>query len=341
MPRPMPPQVPDTDARRRRLLLGMAALPLGCATHPATSGDGAAREVVDGVFLLPGVRGEIDPDTRGRIGNAGFIVGPTGVIAIDSGVSHRHGVQRLAAIRQVTRQPVRALVLTHARQEFLFGSTAFQAAGVPVVMHRDAARLMASRCEGCLKTLVSLLGADEMAGTRVPRPDTEIISPDTADRLPDIGRPVQLRMAAPGHPSVSPGHLAVLDERTGTLFAGALLDAGAIPDVQDADLVGWHAALADLRRQSLQHIIPGHGPASSPALIDRVERYLTQLAARTAALLAAGVPLSEVADAADLPEFATDDHYDTTHRRNASIVFLRQERALMLGTGNDNRTIQN
>ena len=332
MPRPMP--LPDTDARRRQLLLvGMAALPLGCATHPTASGDGAALEVADGVFLLPGVRGEIGPDTRGRIGNAGFIVGPTGVIAVDSGVSHQHGIQRLAAIRRVTRQPVRALVLTHARQEFLFGATAFQAAGMPVVMHRDAARLMASRCEGCLKTLVSLLGADETAGTRVPRPDTEILSPDTADRLPDIGRPVRLLMAAPDHPGVSPGHLAVLDERTGTLFAGALLDAGAIPDVQDADLVGWHAALADLRRRSLQHIIPGHGPASSPALIDRVERYLTQLAARTAALLAMGMPLSEVADAADLPEFARDDHHDTTHRRNASIVFLRQERALMLGTG--------
>lgn len=333
MPRPMPLQMPDTDARRRRLLLGMAALPLGCATHPAASGDGTAQEVADGVFLLPGVRGEIDPDTRGRIGNAGFIVGPTGVIAVDSGVSHRHGTLRLAAIRQVTRQPVRALVLTHARQEFLFGATAFQAAGVPVVMHRDAARLMASRCEGCLKTLVSLLGADEMAGTRVPRPDIEILGPDTADRLPDIGRPVRLLMAAPGQPSASPGHLAVLDERTGTLFAGALLDADAIPDVQDADLAGWHAALADLRRWSLQHIVPGHGPASSLTLIDRGERYLTQLATRTAALLAAGMPLSEVADATDLPEFATDDHYDTTHRRNASIVFLRQERALMLGTG--------
>lgn len=332
MPRPMP--LPDTDARRRRLLLGMAALPLGCATHLAASGDGAAQEVADGVYLLPGVRGEIDPDTRGRVGNAGFIVGPTGVIAIDSGVSHRHGTLRLASIRRVTRQPVRALVLTHARQEFLFGATAFQAAGVPVVMHRDAARLMASRCEGCLKTLISLLGADEMAGTRVPRPDIEILGPDTADRLPDIGRPVRLLMAAPGQPSASPGHLAVLDERTGTLFAGALLDAGTIPDVQDADLAGWHAALADLRRRSLQRVVPGHGPASSPALIDHVERYLTQLARRTAELLAAGVPLSEVADATDLTEFASDDHYDTTHRRNASIVFLRQERALMLGTGN-------
>ncbi|WP_338414449.1 MBL fold metallo-hydrolase [uncultured Sphaerotilus sp.] len=325
---------PDTDARRRRLLLGLAALPLGCATGPAATGDEVAREVADGVFLLPGVRGEIGPDTRGRIGNAGFIVGPGGVIAIDSGTSHRHGLARLAAIRRVTAQPLRALVLTQARQEFLFGATAFQAAGVPVVMHRDAMRLMTGRCEGCLKTLHQLLGAGEMADTRVPQiervvTDAEV---DAGTALPDIGRPVRLLAPPPGRLAASPGHLAVLDTRTGTLFAGALLDAGTIPDVQDADLAGWHAALAELRALPLRQAIPGHGPAApATTLIDRVERYLTQLAQRTAALLAAGVPLSEVADATELPDFAGDDHYDTTHRRNASIVFLRQERALMLG----------
>jgi glyoxylase-like metal-dependent hydrolase (beta-lactamase superfamily II) len=142
---------------------------------------------------------------------------------------------------------------------------------------------------------------------------------------------VRLLASAPGTISATPGHLAVLDEHTGTLFAGALLDAQAIPDVQDADLAGWHAALDELRRLPLRQVVPGHGPASPPALIDRVGRYLAQLAQRTTELLAAGVPLSEVADAAHLPEFAADDHYDTTHRRNASIVFLRQERVLMLG----------
>ena len=181
-----------------------------------------------------------------------------------------------------------------------------------------------------MKTLVSLLGVDEMAGTRVPRPDIEILGPDTADRLPDIGRPVRLLMAAPGQPGVSPGHLAVLDERTGTLFAGALLDAGTIPDVQDADLAGWHAALTALARLPLRRIVPGHGPAAGAGLVESVDSYLGQLEQRTAALLQAGTALSEVADAVDLPAFAHWQRYDSTHRRNASIVFLRQERALML-----------
>jgi len=36
-----------------------------------------------------------------------------------------------------------------------------------------------------------------------------------------------------------------------------------------------------------------------------------------------------VADASELPEFETWDQYDTIHRRNASVAYLRVERELM------------
>ena len=56
-----------------------------------------------------------------------------------------------------------------------------------------------------------------------------------------IGRPVQVLYE--GHSS-GPGDIAVLDPRSGVLFAGGLLDQGYIPDVQDGDLATWSAALA-------------------------------------------------------------------------------------------------
>ena len=46
-------------------------------------------------------------------------------------------------------------------------------------------------------------------------------------------------------------------------------------------------------------------------------------------LLNAGAGLSEAPDAAGLPDFATWDQYDTIHRRNASIVYIRLERELL------------
>lgn len=322
----------DTDLpvlRRRRLLAAAAAGALGGC---ASLGDGDSvpvQAVAEGVYLLPGRGGEIDPANRGRTGHAGFIVGPHGVLAIDSGVSARHGAALLAAIRRTSAAPIRALLLTHVRQEFVFGAAAFQEAGIPVAMHPAAARLMAARCDNCLKTLRRVLGDEEMAGSRVVRPD-RLLDPATATPLPAlIGRPIRLLAHGPDAHSSGPGDLAVLDERTGTLFAGGLMDAQSIPDLQDADPAGWRAALAALATLPLQRIVPGHGPVSPPTLIGQTLRYLDQLDERIAALLAAGTPLSDVADAATLPEFAAWDQADTIHRRNASIVFLRQERALL------------
>ena len=61
-----------------------------------------------------------------------------------------------------------------------------------------------------------------------------------------------------------------------------------------------------------------------------MERYLLALEARLRSLLDAGVPLSEVPDRAALPEFQSWERYDTVHRRNASVVFLRLEREQLL-----------
>jgi hypothetical protein len=43
-------------------------------------------------------------------------------------------------------------------------------------------------------------------------------------------------------------------------------------------------------------------------------------------LLQQGAALSEVPDAAMLPAFADWDQYETIHRRNASVLFVRYER---------------
>ncbi|MBQ0960666.1 MBL fold metallo-hydrolase [Ideonella sp. 4Y11] len=321
--------------QRRRLLQWAAWTSLsplvGCATAPMAV-PGVALSVAPGVYMLPGTGGEVDPANLGRIGNAGFIVGPAGVLVIDSGVSARHGQALLAEIRRTTALPVRALLLTHVRQEFVFGASTFQAAGVPVWMHPAAARLMAARCDNCLKTLKRVLGDEAMAGSRVVRPDRLLsdLAAAESDLAALTGRRVRLLVHGEDGHSSGPGDLAVLDEASGTLFAGGLMDARSIPDVQDARPEGWRAALDALQALPLARIVPGHGPLAAPALIAQTRRYLDQLDERIAALLARGTPLSDVAEAATLPEFADWDQADTIHRRNASIVFLRQERALLL-----------
>lgn len=303
------------------LALSMLMAVTGCATR----GDAAPRAeaVAPGVYVVRGLPGDVDAANRGRLGNAGFIVGDSGVIAVDTGTSYRHGQALLAAIAQVTDKPVKLAVVTHTRQEFLFGGAAFRERGIALHMHAEAARLMASRCETCLKNLQRQLGDEEMRGTTMWQPDVAF---EGSPRLDAIGRPVRLLHF--GHSS-GPGDVAVLDERSGVLFAGGLLDARRIPDVLDSDLAGWRRALEALRAQEPRAIVPGHGPVATVAAIDAEQRYLAQLESRLSELLERGVALSEVGDAAALPEFDRWDQYDTIHRRNASIVYVRLERDLL------------
>ena len=309
----------------------LAVFAAGCATPlmsdtaaPAQAlNEPVALRVADGVYMLRGASGEVDADTLGRIGNAGFIVGDSGVIAIDTGTSYRHGVALLKAIGRVTDKPIRQALITQVHQEFLFGAAAYRERGIPVHMHRQAAGLMASRCENCLKTLKRVLGEDEMRGTAMFKAD-EVF--DQAPLLQLIGRPVQVLHF--GHSS-GPGDIAVLDMRSGVLFAGGLVDHLRIPDVQDGELPAWHAALKALSALPLRHVVPGHGPATTIDGIATVQRYLTQLQARVLELIRSGAALSDVPDSAVLPEFKDWDQYDIVHRRNASVLFVRMEREQM------------
>jgi glyoxylase-like metal-dependent hydrolase (beta-lactamase superfamily II) len=298
----------------------MAAGLAGCAGLAAAPA-GRPVELAPGVYMLPGEPGLPDAANRGRVGNAGFVVGPDGVLAIDTGTSYRHGQALLAAIAGVTPLPVRAVFVTHTRQEFLFGANAFRERGIPVHMHRLAARLMASRCETCLKNLKTLVGEAEMQGSSVFKPDVEV---DAGHARALIGRPV--RVLHFGHSS-GPGDIALLDETSGVLFAGGLLDAGRIPDVQDGRFPEWQAALAQLAALPLQRVVPGHGPAMPPSAIATEQRYLAALDALVDGLLKAGTSLAEVVDRAELPDFRNWAGYDTIHRRNTSLVFLRLEQA--------------
>lgn len=308
------------------LLLSLLLAAASCAVPDVARSARVARafEVAHGVYMLRGVAGEVDETTLGRVGNAGFIVGATGVLAIDTGTSYRHGRALLAEIARVTDKPVRQVLITHTRQEFLFGAAAYRERGIPVAMHRKAALLMAARCETCLKTLRRVLGDDEMAGTTMFNADIEF---DAAFDVDLIGRPV--RVLHFGHSS-GPGDIAVFDAPTRTLFAGGLLDWKRIPDIQDSDLAGWRRALRALREMPVDIVVPGHGPAGPRAAIDAVGTYIDQLEVRVLELLKKGAALSEVPDAAALPDFSDWDQYETIHRRNASILFVRKERLQML-----------
>ena len=278
-------------------------------------------EVATGVYVLPGQHGEIAPANRGRIANVAFVVGPRGVVVVDTGVSLRQGEEIIAAVRRVTRRPIRLAIVTHPSQEVVFGAAAFQIRGIPVLLHRNSAALMTARCGTCLNNLTTALGEVEMVGTRVVTPDRLI---DETQSLDIIGRPLVL--VAPSQGS-APGALAVFDPATRTLLAGSLVSIDSTPDLRDADGEAWHRGLAVLQATQCLHLVPAYGRIGTCGDIRALDDYFTALEDRVRELLGARVGLAELAGHARLPQFAVWERYEALHIQNANRVYLRMERA--------------
>jgi glyoxylase-like metal-dependent hydrolase (beta-lactamase superfamily II) len=278
-------------------------------------------KVAAGVYALLGSGGDITPENGGRTANVAFIVGPRGIVVVDTGTSYRQGENIIAAVKSISNRPIRLAILTHPGEEAIFGAAAFQAHAIPVLAHRMAAELMAVRCETCLRNLRAVLGEDSMAATRVVKPDRLI---DGSETLELIGRPV--RLIAPQWSS-APGAIAVFDERTSTLIAGNLVSIDRIPDLRDAVAKAWREALVQLESTGCRHLVPGYGPIGSCVAIDVFAHYFVELENRVEALMKEGVSLGELRDRCDLPEFARWDQYETLHAQNANRTYLRLERS--------------
>jgi len=136
-----------------------------CLTH-AIANEPRTVRIAHNVYGFIGTGGTVTRENRGRVANAGFIVGPKGVVVVDTGISFRHGQQLKTAIRAITDKPVELVILTHAVREFVFGAGAFEEIGVSIAAHRETLDLMKARCAHCLEQLKEQLGT-ELDGTRL------------------------------------------------------------------------------------------------------------------------------------------------------------------------------
>lgn len=139
----------------------------------------------------------------------------------------------------------------------------------------------------------------------------------------DLGqRTLSLKAWAAAH---TDNDLTVLDEQTGTLFAGDLVFLSHTP-VLDGSLRGWLNVMSELANLPAQRVVPGHGAVSEwPAALSDQRRYLETLAADIRALVASGKSIRAAADAAAAAERSRWQLFDDFHARNATAAFSEIE----------------
>jgi glyoxylase-like metal-dependent hydrolase (beta-lactamase superfamily II) len=180
------------------------------------------------------------------------------------------------------------LLLTHAHLDHVGGAAEFGDRAA----HSADAELLAAGIPASLfgAELFDKLGIDA-AGEPVPElmidvlpspgydPATYRVEPMTlrrtlhdGDRV-DLGARVLTVLHLPGH---TPGCIALLEERTGTLYSGDIIyDGGLIDDLPNSDVAAYRRSMEFLADLDVSVVHPGHGHSFDRARLRQLaEKYL-------------------------------------------------------------------
>ncbi|GAA1073469.1 MBL fold metallo-hydrolase [Kitasatospora arboriphila] len=244
-------------------------------------------EIEDGVHVY------LQSHSGWCVSNAGVLAGRRSTTLVDCTATERRALGLKAAVAELTPHPVTRVVITHHHGDHHYGASLFTPQAT-VIAHEEARS--ANLLDGL--NLPVIWPEVQWGAVRPMEPDVTFRDRLTL-HLDD--RPVELVHYGPAHTT---GDLVVWLPDTRVLFAGDLTFSGTTPFVMMGSVTGCIETLEQLAALDPAVVVSGHGPVQDASVIATNLRYLRLVLRLAQEGRAAGLTPLQVAQDADLGEFA-------------------------------------
>jgi|GEM_PF-231534 len=219
------------------------------------------KQVGEHSYYFQGESGMATAENAGYMSNAGFVVTDDGVVVFDALGTPALGEAMIAAIAEVTEQPIKLVIISHYHADHFYGLQAFEALGVESWGHQNGLQYLNSE--------LAQERLEQRQADLAPWVDenTQLLAVDKWLEFPESGT-IDFSMGGLDFVLYDVGGAHAPDDimlyvpADDLLFAGDVFFTGRIPFVGDADSKAWLAALDRLLEINAQRVVPGHGPDS-------------------------------------------------------------------------------
>lgn len=308
------------------LLLGLGGSAAAQAPESPNPPTLHAQAVGDRIWYFRGESGQASAENQGYTSNAGFVVTDDGVLVFDALGTPALAQAMLEAIKSITDEPVRRVIVSHYHADHVYGLQVFKAAGAEIWARQEGRIYLDSElAQQRLRERRSTLAPWVDAQTRVL----------PADRWLDLraGESMDFSLGGTAFRLISAGHahapddLMLLVVAPRVLFAGDLYFNGRLPFVVDGNTRGWLADIEAMRALQPRCIVPGHGDMSCAVDDDLrlTADYLRFLRAQMGAAVEELSSFDEAYAAVDWSAYAELPTFEAANRRNAYSVYLEMQ----------------
>jgi len=256
----------------------------------------------------------LQPDGSWGWSNAGLVTGGGGAsLLVDTLFDLRLTREMLDAMRDASAAAARidVLVNTHANGDHCFGNELVE--GARIVASKACAEEMGLVTPATMHALLEngdalgpagvffrdAFGAFDFAGIRLT-PPTETFTGSLECRVGD--RLVRLLEVGPAH---TRGDVVVEVPDARVVFSGDILFIDGHPILWEGPIGNWIRACDAIAAMRPEVVVPGHGPLTDLAGVQRVREYLVYIRDEARVRFDAGLPALEAARDISLADYAS------------------------------------